>query len=500
MRIIKFWETKKSILTTAKKRLALWLRPGGIKIVSLAAGEIVQATHGELLFGDPHLKAEGVASDSRQVRPGQFFIPLKGPRFDGHDFIGEAIAKGAAGSLVQRGQEKSTAGLNTQGKFFVMVGDVLTALGDLAHFWRRRHSGKVVAITGSNGKTTTKEMAARVLAEKFDVLRTEGNLNNLIGLPLMLLRLSPAHDVAVLEMGTSGLGEIRRLKEIAEPQVSLITNIGRAHLEFLGSLEGVARAKGELWEGLKAEDWIAVNTDEPRVAELAFRVQCRKKTFGILGKADIRGEDLSPDDGRGIRFSLMIGRMKRSVILPAFGRHNVTNALAAAALGEILGVDIERIVAGLEAFQPHPGRGKVIRLPRDVNILDDSYNANPDSLRATLSAFVEMKGETRGILVMGDMLEIGPGSAEEHERAGKGIGTMDFEHVFFLGEKAQNLTEGSLSSGMEEQKVHSFQTHEEILKDLEKVIKRGDWILVKGSRGMHMERIIEGLQNRLAEL
>ncbi len=487
-------------MTTAKKRLGLWLRPGRVRIFSLTAGEIVQATAGELLAGDLHSPAEGVASDSRQVRPGQLFIPLKGPRFDGHEFIGEALAKGASGSLVQRGREKSTAGPNRQGKFFVRVENVLTALGDLAHFWRRRYSGKVVAITGSNGKTTTKEMAARILAERFNVLRTEGNLNNLIGLPLMLLRLSPVHEVAVLEMGMSGLGEIRRLKEIAEPQVSLITNIGRAHLEFLGSLEGVARAKGELWEGLKEEDWIAVNVDDRRVAELASRLKCRKKTFGILGKADVRGEDLSLDNGRGIRLALRIGGMKRLVSLPAFGRHNVYNALAAATLGDILGVGLEGIAAGLETFQIYPGRGRLIRLAEGVSILDDSYNANPDSLRATLLTFAEMKEGNRGILVMGDMLEIGASSAEVHEQAGKSIGAMGFEHLFFLGEMAKKLTEGALSSGMGETKVHFCQTHEEVLKGLEKVIERGDWILVKGSRGMHMERIIDGLQNRPGEL
>ena len=454
-------------------------------------------TAGELLAGDLHSPAEGVASDSRQVRPGQLFIPLKGPRFDGHEFIGEALAKGASGSLVQRGREKSTAGSNRQGKFFVRVENVLTALGDLAHFWRRRYSGKVVAITGSNGKTTTKEMAARILAERFNVLRTEGNLNNLIGLPLMLLRLSPVHEVAVLEMGMNGLGEIRRLKEIAEPQVSLITNIGRAHLEFLGSLEGVARAKGELWEGLKEEDWIAVNVDDRRVAELASRLKCRKKTFGILEKADVGGEDLSLDDGRGIRLALRIGGRKRLVSLPAFGRHNVYNALAAAALGDILGVGIEGIAAGLETFQVYPGRGKLIRLAQGVSLLDDSYNANPDSLQATLSAFVEMKGENRGLLVMGDMLELGPASTTEHEKIGKWVGKMGLAYLIFLGEKARHLAEGVGAAGAGEKRVFVAQTYEEVLISLGKNVENGDWILVKGSRAMQMERIIQGLEDLL---
>jgi UDP-N-acetylmuramoyl-tripeptide--D-alanyl-D-alanine ligase len=466
-------------------------------MVDLTVGEIARATGGEILSGSPLSKIEGASSDSRQVREGELFIPLKGPRFDGHSFIRDALTKGAAGSLIQRGRVESAGGPNFPEKFFVAVEDVLQALGDLAHFWRARQPAKVVAITGSNGKTTTKEMTAQILSNKFHVLKTEGNLNNLIGLPLMLLRLSPLHDLAVLEMGMSVPGEIRRLKAIAAPQISLITNVGYAHIEFLKSLEGVARAKGELWEDLKKEDWIAVNLDDPRVVELAAPARCGKKTFGIMQEADVQAGDLHLEDPGGIRFSLTMGKMKRAVGLAAVGRHNVYNALAAATLAAILGLDLEEIGAGLEGFQPFPGRGKVIRLRRKVCILDDSYNSNPDSLQATLSAFAQTKGENRGLLVLGDMLELGPGSAAAHEKAGERIGKMRVEHLFLLGDQAQHLAKGAKAAGIAEQKVFLARDRREVLEGLRKVIEPGDWVLVKGSRRMQMEWIIEGLADFL---
>ena len=440
------------------------------------------------------MRAQGVSSDSRRLHAGELFIPLKGPRFDGHDFIGQAMAKGAAGSLVQQGKEDRVREMDFSANFLIVVEDVLRALGDLAHFWRARQPAQIVAITGSNGKTTTKEMTAQVLSEKFHLLKTEGNLNNLIGLPLMLLRLSPKHEVAILEMGTSEPGEIRKLKAIADPQVSLITNIGHAHLEFLEGLEGVTRAKGELWDGLRTDDWIAVNVDDPRVAKLAVSARCRKKTFGIIQEADVRAEDVSLTSEKGVLFFLRMGEVKRSVGLAAFGHHNIYNALAAATVAVILEVDLEKIVAGLEKFQPFPGRGKVIRLRRGLRLLDDSYNANPDSLRVTLSAFTEMKGKNRGLLVLGDMLELGPGSAEAHEKAGKRIGEMKWAHLFLLGEQVGHLAEGAKAAGMAAQNLHIARNHEEVLEGLKEVVEEGDWILVKGSRRMHMERIVEGLR------
>jgi UDP-N-acetylmuramoyl-tripeptide--D-alanyl-D-alanine ligase len=380
------------------------------------------------------------------------------------------------------------------------VDDPLRALGDLAQFWRRRHPRvKVAAITGSNGKTTTKEMTARVLEGAFRVLQTEGNLNNWIGLPLMLLRLSPDHELAVLEMGMNLPGEIRRLKEIAEPQISLITNIGRAHLEFLGSVEGIARAKGELWEGLGPEDWIAVNRDDPRVVDLAAAVHCRKKSFGIRERAEVRAEEIAVEPGRGIRFSLLLNGERRPVRLNTFGEHNVYNALGAASLAAILGLSLEETAAGLEKFRPYAGRGRILHLGRNLHLLDDTYNSNPDSLEATLTAFAAMKEENRGLVVLGDMLELGPATADFHVQAGRRVGEMACRHLFFLGDQRGRLAEGARSAGMEEVRIHSLSAPEEVVENLGEVMEEGDWLLIKGSRRMRMERIVEELVNRLGK-
>jgi UDP-N-acetylmuramoyl-tripeptide--D-alanyl-D-alanine ligase len=438
-----------------------------------------------------------VSSDSRTVRPGELFVPLKGPNFDGHRFLAAAFERGASGTLVEPGEEAAAASF--PGKFFIRVPDTLKALGDLAHSWRERHKVKIAAITGSNGKTTTKEMAARILERRFRVLKNEGNLNNLIGLPLSLLKLSAEHEIAVLEMGMNLPGEIRRLKAIADPEVSLITNVGRAHLEFLGSLEGVARAKGELWEELREEDWIAVNADDERIVRLAASARCRKKSFGIDNPAEIRGEEIGAEEGSGVHFTMRISGRKWKVNLPVFGRHNVYNALAAAALAGILGLDPEEIAAGLESFQPVYGRGKPVLLPGGIRVLDDSYNSNPDSLRATLMAFAEMKGGNPGVAVLADMLEIGPSSPADHEDAGKRIGGMGLAHLFVMGEAARRIAEGAREAGMEAKRIHFSPELEELLDGLERVLRPGDWVLIKGSRRMRMERVVEGLKSRLGK-
>jgi UDP-N-acetylmuramoyl-tripeptide--D-alanyl-D-alanine ligase len=257
----------------------------------------------------------------------------------------------------------------------------------------------------------------------------------------------------------------------------------------------VARAKGELWEGVDKEDWIAVNLDDPRVVELAASAQCRKKTFGISRKGDLTAMDISLKEGEGVRFSLAMEGERRFVQLAAFGKHHVYNALTAAALARVLGISLEGIAAGLGEFQPLPGRGKILRLPCNIHIMDDSYNANPDSLQATLTAFEEMKGKSRGLLVMGDMLEIGPSSSAEHTRMGKWMARRGLAYLIFLGEKAHDLAEGAREGGVAKEKILVAGAHEEAVENLGRIVEEGDWILIKGSRAMQMERIIQGLEN-----
>ncbi len=445
--------------------------------------------------GDPRTEVKGVSTDSRTVEVGNLFIPLKGERFDGHDFVEEALKKGAAGSLWAKGREKSWAGEKLNKKFLILVEDTLQALGDLANFWRKQFTLPIIAVTGSNGKTTTKEMTSAILAQRFSVLKTEGNFNNLIGLPLTLLKLSPQHQVTVLEMGMNALGEIRRLREIAHPQISAILNIGQAHLEKLGSLAEVARAKGELWEDLKAADWIAVNLDDPRVVALATQANCQKKTYSLQQEADLQAEGIYYRPGEGIGFILKRGAEKELVQMQVYGRHNIYNALAAAAMSSILGMELSAIVAGLEAFQPYAGRGRIIGLPRNIKIWDDTYNANPNSLRASLTAFLETKGEGRGLLVLGDMLELGATSALHHQEMGRFIGRCGLFFLLFLGKQAPFLKQGALEVGFPEERVFITAHHEEIFLKLKEVLRENDWIMVKGSRLMQMEKIIHRLQD-----
>lgn len=471
----------------------------GRKIFSLTCGEIAQITGGKIIKGDPFRRVRGVSTDSRQIKEDNLFVPLKGAHFDGHNFIGAALAKGAAGSLMGEEWTGNWTEENCPGKFLIVVPSVLKALGDLARFWRQQFPLPVIAITGSNGKTTTKEMTAKILASKFSVLKTEGNLNNLIGLPLMLFHLCAQHEIAVLEMGMNNFGEIRRLREISSPQISAILNIGQAHLEFLGGIEGVARAKGELWEEVKKDDWIAINRDDPRVVALAAQVNCRKKTYGIKEKADLQAEDIRYDREKGVRFVLRMAGQKEFISMGLHGQHNIYNALAAAALSSIVGISLQEIGHSLKDFSAYPGRGQILSLKENIKIWDDSYNANPDSLRASLLAFKQVKGGRRGLLVLGDMLELGAEGPTLHEEMGRLIGRQGLAYLFLLGEQAPYLAKGAQEAGMKKEFIFIGQSHEQVAQALKEVCQAGDWILIKGSRKTAMEKIISALEEREKE-
>jgi len=315
-----------------------------------------------------------VGTDSRTVQPGQLFVALHGERFDGNDFIEEVVARGAAGIVCDEGRALARPGV-----VFFEVSDTLRALGDLAAAHRRGFDVPVVAITGSNGKTTTKNLLRSILATALGgpdrVLATEGNLNNLIGMPLTLLALAPRHRAAILEMGMNVFGEIARLTEIAAPTLGLITCVAPAHLEGVGSIEGVARAKGELFAGLAPTATAVVNCDDPQISRVAAGLRCRRQDFGADRPVHARG--ITPDGLRGIRFELVVPGGSAPVRLPLLGRHNVGNAVAAAAAASALGVGIDAIVAGLESAAPAPMRLSVERLPNGVDLINDAYNANP---------------------------------------------------------------------------------------------------------------------------
>jgi UDP-N-acetylmuramoyl-tripeptide--D-alanyl-D-alanine ligase len=452
--------------------------------------EFVVNALGAALSGDCSTEVfSGVSTDSRSLEPGQLFVALEGPNFDGHDFVEQALADGAAGALVREGfslEAKPDACL-------IQVQDTTHALGDLAAAWRREQSALVAAITGSNGKTTTKEMLASVMSQRHRVLKTQGNLNNHIGLPLTLLQLSAEHTACVVEMGMNAPGEIARLTEIAEPEVGVITNVGPAHLGMLGSMEAIAAAKAELFMGLSTASTAVVNLEDPLLAAYADKLDCRVVTFGLREPAGIVGSDISAQ-GSKVAFNLELptGSPVR-VVLAAPGRHNVMNALAAAAAAWALGQGAQAIKAGLESFVPVKGRLQMSRSFWGYTVLDDTYNANPASLAAGLNALTELAGSRRKALILGDMRELGPTAPQLHEEAGRLAAELGCQIVLALGERAGHVEAGARSAGLNDNSAQAFDDLEALVWAARDVLQEDDVVLVKGSRSARMERVVAAL-------
>ena len=450
--------------------------------------EIAAATGGRIT-GNPDKRVSGVSTDSRTVTPGRLFVPLKGERFDGHDYLPEVFAKRIGVSLVEESREQALA--LPEDAAVVVVPDTLRALGDLAAYYRRRFSIPVVGITGSNGKTTTKEMLAAILELSGKGLKTSGNLNNLIGLPQMVFQLGRNHQWAIFEMGMSEPGEIDRLAEIAAPEVGVITNAFPAHLASMGSIEAVARAKGELFLRLAIGGSAVFNADDPLISHCPSPAGVRRRSFGLHG-ADITALNLVSMGKEGQRFTLRIGDQGRDLMLRAFGMHNIYNALAAAAAADSLGIGMETIVAGLSSFTPYDKRFKLDDLG-PIILIDDSYNANPASVGAALLTLRELKGDSRGIAVLGDMLELGEESVTAHRDAGRLAATCA-ERLYVYGKMGEVVAEAALDAGMSSSEVILASTHDEILQDIVKDHLDGDYILVKGSRGMRMDIVSAALR------
>lgn len=457
--------------------------------------EIIDAIDGKVTSGRPEGFFSGVSTDTRTIKTGELFIALKGENFDGHEFVVKAIEKGACGAIVNSGRGGVTPPL--QG-FIVEVDDTLKALGDMAKLWREKHPVPVVAITGSNGKTTTKEMVASILSQKYRVLKTEGNLNNLIGLPQMVLKIDDSHEAAVLELGMNVFGEIKRLSEICKPDIALITNIGSGHLEGVGSIEGVARAKKEILDGLKADGTFVVNADDPYIREMAKGWSGKMISFGLDNlDADVRTPfvDYNCCYGSGVRLSMTIKGKLLDVTLAGLGLHNVYNATAAAAVSTAIGVEPEDIKKGLEEWRPFKGRFELHRLDCGVNLIDDTYNANPNSVAMALKTLADVKGVGRGLVVLGDMLELGAHAEEAHYEIGKKAAATGVDYLFLLGPLSSTHTaRGARDGGMDGKRVVVCSDYKDVSGHVNPMLTGGDWVLVKGSRGMAMEKIVERIK------
>jgi UDP-N-acetylmuramoyl-tripeptide--D-alanyl-D-alanine ligase len=467
--------------------------PGGA-VFDLA--EVLAATRGDLVALGGRTRFPSVTTDTRLLREGDLFVALRGDTHDGHEFVAEAARRGAGAVLVEpaRVAEPLTCGV-------IVVRDTLAALGDLAVFHRRRHLPRVVAVTGSNGKTTTKEMVAAILERALGsgrVLRTEGTQNNLVGLPLTLLRLAGGEGVAILELGMNGPGEIWRLAEIAEPDVGVVTCVAPAHLEGLGSLRGVAEAKGELYRRLRPSATAVVNADDPMVAASARAFPGRHVSFGVAAGTDDERHTVAAcevvDHGLdGTEFQLVVERHALPVRLAVPGRHNVTNALAAAAIAHALGVEVDTMRAGLEAFQPPGMRMEVTRLPNGVTVLNDAYNANPASMAAALRTLAASRAPRR-IAALGEMRELGASAVEAHRTLGAEAAAAGLDALFLLGAQAEAVRDGAQAAGLPPERIVVAASHEDLAARLHAFARAGDLLLLKGSRGAAMEKVLRALQ------
>lgn len=426
----------------------------------------------------------GISTDSRNIHPGELFVPLRGERFDGHDYMIQAVRNGAAACL----SEEVIAGLAVP---VLLVKDSLRALGDIAAAVRLGLKGPLIAVTGSAGKTTTKEMLARVLSRGGSGLKTAGNFNNLIGLPLTLLGLQEEHSWAVLEMGTSALGEIERLTAIAAPDMAIITNVGPAHLETLKGLDGVARAKGELFAGLKGGTAL-VNLDDERVACLPIANGVRRVTYGLAEGAEVRADEIR--NGRSnISFRLRLPEESQLVKLQTPGRHNVHNALAVAAACWVLGIPVAEIARGLAEFVPVPGRMNIFPLPCGGELLDDSYNANPLSVAAALETLGAKAGQGRRIAVLGDMLELGAEEHRFHAEIGRKAALLT-DLLVTVGPLSREIARGAREAGLSSAAIIELEDCEAAIAAVTGLQRPGDRILVKGSRGMRLDRLASALR------
>lgn len=449
--------------------------------------DIAGAIGGHLIKGSLDHKVKGVTTDSRKVSAGQVFFALRGPNFDGHKFIDEVVFKGASAAVVQEAAQAQ--GLQPSANI-VLVDDTLAALGRFASYYRGLFDIPFIAVSGSAGKTTTKEMIAAILARSKQVLKTEGNRNNLIGLPLTLFGLEQRHEAAVVELGISEFWEMDRLLEICRPRIAVLTNIGRGHLKTLGTLEGVAKAKGPLFTKLGPGGVRVVNLDDPWVVRLAEGGKA--VTYSMKKDADVKVRDYSIDES--FKGMSALYEVRGSLVPVRFNSPGVTNLLnGAAAIAAVLPLDIplKDIEEGLGSFNPVRGRMDIHKV-NGITLIDDTYNANPESMEASLRTLSKCKG--RKVAVLGDMLELGAVSGEEHRKIGRLAGMLGVDFVVAIGAHSGDVVEGAASAGVKGS--YGYRDKKEAMEPLRGIIREGDSVLVKGSRAVGLEEIVEEIKGR----
>ncbi len=428
----------------------------------------------------------GVSIDSRRIQVGELFFAIAGNTYDAHDFVSDAIQSGAVAAVVDKKWHQHA---DIRGNF-ILVDDTVKALQTVSQSYRIKFQFPFIAVTGSNGKTTSKEMIVAVLSNQFTVLKNQGNLNNHIGVPLTLFELNPEHNMAVIEMGTNHYQEIMTLADIARPSHGLITNIGAAHLQFFGSLEGVAKAKTELWHYLEENDGAAfVNNDDPFLSRMPPSTK-KVITYGFDHPSDVRGEYLGMDDWGfpGFRVSGVTIRLRIA------GEHNVHNALSAVAIGLEFGIGIEQIRTALETFSPASKRMEIIR-EGNFTIINDCYNSNPSSAERALTTLAHMRTTGQRIAILADMLELGETGERLHQGIGENVAGLPIDHLLTYGPLSKCTADAANRNGVK--RAHHFESKASLLESLKDIICDGDLILIKGSRGMAMEEVTEAIVSLL---
>ena len=458
--------------------------------------EILEAVDGKL-YGDVtdlSMTVEKVDTDSRVIHAGAMFLPLEGDRFDGHAFINDALEAGAAGCLFARERANYMPG-----KFYIKVSSTQRALRDLARWYKSRFDIPFIGVTGSVGKTTTKDMIAAVLGERYKVLKTEGNFNNMIGLPLSILRLNRSHEICVLEMGMDDVGQIEYLSGIVEPDVAVITNIGDAHIENLGSRENTLKAKCEIFNHLKKGGLAVLNGDDELLVTLRGTLAERAVWCGHGENCNYRATDIVSDGESFIRCKVDTPNYHCDVEIPALGDHMVYPAMTAGAIGEHFGLTQDEIVRGILHFAPTKMRMNILRRDEGITILNDTYNANPQSMRAAIEVLATGKAKTK-IAVLGDMLELGPLAPMLHAGIGELVARSGIHYLVCAGEMSKYIADAAEAQGMGE--VYWRPNKKEALAVLEQIVKPNCTVLVKASRSMEFEEFVEflkGITKDLAE-
>ena len=463
--------------------------PGDPSAPALTAEDLAHLAGGRLLARSDR-PIRGAAVDSRQVQPGQAFVALPGEREDGHAFIADAVARGAAALIVTRPVADPVSFGDVT---VVRVVDGVAALGALAAGWRKRFELLVVGVTGSIAKTSTKEAAAAVLAQRFRTLRNEGNQNNEVGLPLTVLRIGPEHEAAVLEMGMYVGGEIAELARIARPRIGVVTAVQPVHLSRIGSIEAIEAAKGELLEALPRHGTAVLNADDRVVVRMSGRTMANTMTYGFDDQADVTAENVESAGFDGMRFVLRVGGMRQAVTIPTLGRLSVHNALAAAAVGLAAGLSLEEIATGLATGWSAPHRAQIVSAG-GVTLVDDSYNASPRSVVAALELLGGLPGRRGAIL--GEMLELGAASEDGHRAVGEAAArTVDW--LVVVGRDAAPIAEGAVDGGLDPERISTARDADAVLATLPPRLRPGDVVLVKASRGIGLDRLVEGLRDEL---